>query len=92
MASFSGLTDGAGCPLGYFVLFHAASHPSWLYWVLYMAFSGPDFKREEAARPLEGRALELTQQQFCRIRLVQTIDRASPDSPPLDGSSKILWL
>lgn len=47
------------------------SHPSWLDWVLYKAFSGQHFKMEEAARPLEGWALELTQQQFCHIRLAQ---------------------
>lgn len=48
MASCTALMGGTGCHLGCFVLLHAASHPSWLDWVPYVAFSEQCFKREEA--------------------------------------------
>lgn len=70
MASFTGLPFrwpwlSAGVPCSP----PSASHPSWLDWVLYMAFSGQCFKSEEAARPLEGWALELIQRHFCQYSI-----------------------
>lgn len=93
MASFTGLPFkwpwlSAGVPRSP----PSASHPSWLDWVLYTAFSGQCFKSEEAARPLEGWALELIQWRFCQCSIGenklwdQPRFKAQKQTPHFDGS------